>query len=568
MKKRNKAQANIIFITVSILFVIAIFILFYNIIYFTVTQESKQVDIIPFTIGAEIEPISLDQPPGYFTVPIKRKMGGDDISIKGVKISITDSYENNYIHEEIFEPQETLDIGETINIEIPYTQSTGTITPPIQEIAVAYIYEKDGEQKITHFLDIEEPNIKIESFGETPEETTMQITECGELSTAGIYTLQNDITNYGSGCFNVLANGITLDFNGHFILGDSFMVGYNTPDDEKGVYINGYDNIKILNANISNFTYGVYAENTNNLNISGGIYSDNGAKDWGMDASDIPPAIIADTIFQTASIQIKDSSNFYVSDVFLEYEDYEDNTEWRSQFNPFAGIYLIGSSNGIIKNITSISNGGKGIILESSSNNQISLANLDKWSYGLLLQYNSDHNTIRDSVITNSFNNEHDLGDAKDIYVSESIDNNCINCSYDISKELVRTIGWAIQDPSELKRKWYYQVQIKNGNSPYNPMEGAEVKILNSSDDLQFSSLTNSSGLIEIKEVIEYVNYEGTRNYYGPHTIDVSKDYYVQLSSESYDISSELNSLDNIIEIFVCDPSDCDPLIDPNCCEP
>jgi len=403
---------------------------------------------------------------------------------------------------------------------------------------------------------------------ENPEEQgTMELTECGDLTTAGIYTLQNDITNYGSGCFNILADDITIDFNKHFILGDSYHIYYDTFDDEKGVYINGYDNIKILNANISNFSYGVYAENTNGLNITGGIYSDNGAKDWSFDLSDIPPGIIADTIFQTASIQIKDSSNFYVNDVFLEYEDYEDNTGWRSQYNPFAGIYLIGSSNGIIKNITSISNGGKGIVLESSSNNQISLANLDKWSYGLLLQYNSNYNTIRDSIVTNSFNNEHDLGDAKDIYVSESIDNSCINCSYDISKELIRTIGWAIRSPSELKRKWYYQVQVKNGNPPYNTMEGAEVKILNSSDDLQFSSLTNSSGHIDIKEVIEYVNYEGTRNYYGPHTIEVSKDYYVD-SQENYDISSELNKIDDTINLFICDPSDCDPLIDPNCCEP
>ncbi len=162
MKKRNKAQAGVILITLSTLFVITMFIFFYNIIYFTITQESKQVDIIPFTIGAEIEPISIDQPPGYITIPIKRKLGGDNIKIIGVKISIKDSAGDYYNQENEIE----FGVLETINIQVPISE----ITLPIQEISVAYIYEKDGEEKITHFLDIEEPEIKTEESTEPPEE--------------------------------------------------------------------------------------------------------------------------------------------------------------------------------------------------------------------------------------------------------------------------------------------------------------------------------------------------------------------------------------------------------------
>lgn len=70
------------------------------------------------------------------------------------------------------------------------------------------------------------------------------------------------------------ANNITINFNGHSITGSA----YGT-DDIYGVYIDGFDNVTLLNGSVHGFTRGVYATDTNGLIINRGNYSYNGPKD-------------------------------------------------------------------------------------------------------------------------------------------------------------------------------------------------------------------------------------------------------------------------------------------------
>ena len=72
---------------------------------------------------------------------------------------------------------------------------------------------------------------------------------CGTLSTANrYYSLNQSISSNGT-CFNITANGVTLDFAGFTITG-------NTTD--YGTNITGYNDTTILNGTISNFSTGIY----------------------------------------------------------------------------------------------------------------------------------------------------------------------------------------------------------------------------------------------------------------------------------------------------------------------
>jgi hypothetical protein len=92
------------------------------------------------------------------------------------------------------------------------------------------------------------------------------VTECKDLSLAGTYYLQNDITvadSYGY-CFNILADDVVLDCQGFMIKGDS---GYSGTG---GVYSTGRNNIAIKNCNFDMLDpyEGIYVSNSDNINIS------------------------------------------------------------------------------------------------------------------------------------------------------------------------------------------------------------------------------------------------------------------------------------------------------------
>ncbi|MFH0711798.1 MAG: NosD domain-containing protein [archaeon] len=72
---------------------------------------------------------------------------------------------------------------------------------------------------------------------------------CGTLSTANrYYSLNTSLSSNGT-CFNITANGITLDFAGFTITGNTTNHGIN---------ITGYNSTTVLNGTISNFSNGIY----------------------------------------------------------------------------------------------------------------------------------------------------------------------------------------------------------------------------------------------------------------------------------------------------------------------
>jgi hypothetical protein len=105
-----------------------------------------------------------------------------------------------------------------------------------------------------------------------------ELTECGNVSSSGYYTLTNNIYTGEGICFNILSDNVTIDLNG-------FNVTSNNVGESYGVYINGYDYLTLKNGAFTNFgkiddvpyflVAGIYLVNSNNnsfanLTLSGG----------------------------------------------------------------------------------------------------------------------------------------------------------------------------------------------------------------------------------------------------------------------------------------------------------
>lgn len=120
----------------------------------------------------------------------------------------------------------------------------------------------------------------------------LEIGECTNITEETYYRLNRSISGLQSGqsyCLNVSANNVTIDGNGYSITGNSY--------DGYGIYIDGFRNVKIINANISGYntgielygangntienariwnnTYGVFIDFSNNNKVSNSTISDN-----------------------------------------------------------------------------------------------------------------------------------------------------------------------------------------------------------------------------------------------------------------------------------------------------
>jgi parallel beta-helix repeat protein len=289
-----------------------------------------------------------------------------------------------------------------------------------------------------------------------------------------------------------------------------------------GIYISSSSNNTLISTNgASNTNVGIYLDSSNNNTLTSSIGTSN----------------------ISYGIYIKSSSNNILTS----------NT---GTSNTSYGIYIYSASNNnILTNNTGTSRSGNGIRVELSSSNNLtnntgrssnvgifiylSLNNtLTKnnatavWGYYI---QNSNYTTISDCVYTS--------GSSYDVYIEPSnfsIENTFINCSYNISKELVNG------DNNYLIRKWYYQAYVNYTNST----EASDANIIayNSSGVIQFTSQTNSSGWIQRQEVTEYVNTGGTRSYYNNYTIFANKSGTSNLT-KIYNLTITQNKVNDIFTL-------------------
>jgi len=191
------------------------------------------------------------------------------------------------------------------------------------------------------------------------------------------------------------------------------------------------------------------------------------------------------------------------------------------------GLFMIREqSSGLKSNINSSEN-YYGIYAESNSGN-VEMTNITANNniYGFYFSSALYAFTMANIAVNNnsvsgiylSGSNNHIFRDgnlslnANDITLTAtSLNNTFLNLSYNISRE-------SVASGSRLLRKWYYQAYVNDSQG--NPVSMANVTAYNVTGNYQFNLTTNSSGWTKIGEIIDYVNFGGTKAYYSNHFID------------------------------------------------
>ncbi len=157
------------------------------------------------------------------------------------------------------------------------------------------------------------------------------ITNCMNITTPGTYSLQNDIAYSGSGagsvCFNIKADGVVLDCNGHTIA--------SIAGGEHGIFANGKTGVTVRNCIITDFTRGIYFQ-----------FSPNGK-------------IINNTADSNLfGIYIYDSANSRLTN----------NT---ANNNRQEGIRIQSTTNNILTGNTATNNTDRGIVIDNADSNTL-----------------------------------------------------------------------------------------------------------------------------------------------------------------------------------------------------
>jgi len=207
------------------------------------------------------------------------------------------------------------------------------------------------------------------SFGaeESNGGTNYSVDSCGELSTAGTYTMVSSITDSStSPCMEITTNDVIFDCNGHTIDGDD--------DASYCIYSYGYDNITIKNCILSDWYYaGVVISNGDNNTIN--------------------------NVTSSSS-----STNHGIAMLYSNYNNITNNTLY---LNKKYGLYMIHSNYNNISNIYTYSNNGTGItIMGDSDYNNISNSIIyNNTDYGIYISEYLDETYPNNTLIYNNLLN-------------------------------------------------------------------------------------------------------------------------------------------------------------------
>jgi parallel beta-helix repeat protein len=301
-----------------------------------------------------------------------------------------------------------------------------------------------------------------------------------------------------------------------------------------GIYIDGTNNTLTNNIGITNTSIGIVLYTISNSTITNNI---------GTSTSNVG-------IYLYTSLNNKLTSN----------------TGTSSDGTNAMGIYLSSSSNNNLTNNTGISNSNAGIYLLSSLNNtltnNIGKSNTSYATYlgfsnnNILLNHNSE-GYLTDSIGIVFRNGNNNIiqdcinisGISGDVLYKEaaSINNTFINCTY-------RNTGTneSVMAGSSLIRKWYYRAYVNDTDG--NSLNGANITALNVSGTTEFTGLlTNTSGLINITTITEYVNVAGIIHYYSNYTLSASLSGF-PIKSHTYNVTQQLNNLNDYFTLDITIP--------------
>ncbi|MBU2522796.1 MAG: right-handed parallel beta-helix repeat-containing protein [Nanoarchaeota archaeon] len=308
-----------------------------------------------------------------------------------------------------------------LKIELVYTPEVLSI----QEVQSSEIVLVSSETSL--IVSIPEPIVPKETPAETPQESTVigslsiedeplgiqevrNVTGCGDTFSANsVYTLNQSLNSNGT-CFNILANNITLDCQGHTITG-------NQSSDTSGINL-AAANITVRNCMILNYTYGIYLSGSSNNNLtnntansnSQGIYLSSSSNNTliGNTANNNSGFSSSSGIFVSSG-----SNNNTIADnivtlntkgiFFSSASNYNTIINNTANNNTEHGIYLSSSSDdNTLTNNIAINNGDTSIWISSSSNITI-MNNTLSSGYGLVLDYSSNNTVTNNNASNNRY---------------------------------------------------------------------------------------------------------------------------------------------------------------------
>ena len=368
-----------------------------------------------------------------------------------------------------------------------------------------------------------------ENKGKIPKELFLDpdISTCGTLDQTGqIYTLTQNVSSSGT-CFTITNPNIVLDCQNYWI---TYSTGSGTP--YYGVYSNGV-NTTIKNCNIysANRTRGYWysagiqlqgAHNSTLINNYANTVSSQGIMLSGTNYSNLILNRGVTSYSQGIRLDIS-SYNYLVNNTGVSLVNEATGFTWGARHN-------------LAINHTAIGNNERGIYFSYDSNYNTLINPNSTGKYAFQFS-NSSHNTIIDCVNAQ--------GTSYDVYHNDnsiiSINNTFLNCSYDSEY---------LHSSNSINRKWHYRAYVNYTNG--NAASGVNVNAMNTTGHTQFSAQTNSSGLIPVQSVTEYVNIGGNRTFYNNYNITASKTGFVQ-DTHIFNFTITQNKVD---DFFTLDLSD------------
>lgn len=393
--------------------------------------------------------------------------------------------------------------------------------------------------------------------------TLGQINSCATLNEADIvYYLGSDLSSTGT-CINIVNRNITLNCNGFSITyatgGSSNTYGVDvsgnlstikncnitegttTGGSKFGIRLNRVYNATLKNNIIrsigtsSSYPIGFVASNGNN--ITENYLLAEGSSGYGIFIDDsnnntVEGNNITSVLFYPLTINDISNGNRIVANNLTT-----NSSNWGSRLSGAGN-----RNNNLFINNIQLSKGG-GLILITATNNltmfsdYLSSTGTGSTAAGLTI-FDGHHNfTLHDSIL-NATN-------VRDLLIRSSVKGgewNLINVTNGSSSSFEKT--WETGANGTLNVYWYLDIEVKN--SIGNPINEANVTVLNRFNNFQFSQLTDTNGRIQ-KQILQDYKQNNTGGssftYYSNYTINVTKTGYI-IQSKSINMST------NRFEIF------------------
>jgi len=291
----------------------------------------------------------------------------------------------------------------------------------------------------------------------------------------GVYTHQNDFSTTGD-CINVLANNVTINFNGFLIDGDDgggdygvTVNGYNdaiifngtTTDFGRGIYLSSSYNVTVYNMNLTSGSYGLFlGSNSVGSNITNIFGSGSTSRGFFLTGSDNNS--VTNVNFKTGHFYILNSDNNVVTNVtvgsstgsftLLNNADYNVLNDIVVRDATLWALYMLNSDN---NNLTNINASNEEVQFIGADDNNIINLTINNSPVDSLI-VSSDRNIFTNLIILNPGANDELLlntGAEDNVFIDSTIkkfDINGVNFTLQDANASVYFFGTVTEDNSNL----------------------------------------------------------------------------------------------------------------------